>query len=447
MAEIPGKIPPYNSEAEQSILGSVLIDNESLVKVSDMLEPVDFYTPQYGKIYEIMLKMSHDGKPIDLVTLNEYIQKSSKNDNLFESSHLAELTEKVPTSSHIFHYAQIVKKYSTLRKLLRAGQEITALGFEIDDEMTETLEKAEKSLFSVTQNFVVNKLVHIKDILQKRYDEFADLHDHDGEIPKGLQTHYHSLDKILVGIQPTDLVILAARPSMGKTAFAINLALNMTQKDEKKIAMFSLEMSKEQLVDRMFCSAMQLDAYKLHKGELDDEEFARVGDAMDSLSRANVYIDDSVVGQLTEIKSKCRRLQIEKGLDLIVIDYLQLLGSSGNIAFRVQEISDISRGLKNLARELHVPVLALSQLSRAVESRVDKTPQLSDLRESGSIEQDADIVLMMYREFYYDEECQNPEKTDIIVRKNRNGPLGKSSLAFKKEYQKFVNYDYREDVL
>lgn len=310
------------------------------------------------------------------------------------------------------------------------------LGYQEEAEINTLLEKAEQALFGVTQTFIQNKLVHISDILSKRYDELSEIHENPNMlVANACQSQFPSIDKMLGGFKAGDMVILAARPSMGKTALALNIAQNVGMAN-KNVAIFSLEMTKEQLTDRLISATMQVDSWKLHKGLLSDTEFARLGDALESLSEARIYIDDSFVSNLLEIKSKARRLKMESGLDMIVIDYLQLMGSGVNTN-RVQEISEISRGIKSLARELQVPIIALSQLSRAVDSRPDKAPVLSDLRESGSIEQDADVVMMLLREEYYDPQAM-PGITRVLIRKNRNGPVGEVQLKFRKDSQKFV---------
>lgn len=337
-----------------------------------------------------------------------------------------------------------MKHKSVLRRLIKAGSDILAYGYDEESELNALLEKGEQALFTVTQTFIQNKLVHIKDIVSLRYEEFAQIHD-DPNYGKGnaINTGFAGIDGKLGGLKPGDMVILAARPSMGKTALTLNFCLNVADMG-KNVAIFSLEMSKEQLTDRMIAATMGVDSWKLQKGELEDDEFAKMGDALEKLSRANIYIDDSPGGNLMEIKSKARRLKMESGVDFLVIDYLQLMGGN-NPMNRVQEISEISRGIKSLARELQVPVLALSQLSRAVESRTTKEPILSDLRESGSIEQDADVVMMLYREDYYDEFTENKGITNVFVRKNRNGPVGQADLKFEKRFQKFYDVETKRE--
>ena len=351
---------------------------------------------------------------------------------------LVEITGVIFSSANVYSYAQIVKAKSVLRRLIHAGNEILAHGYDEETDIHKLLEKSEQALFKVTQTFIQNKLVHIRDILDLRYEEFSEVHANPDHIIKNsIQTKFTSFDAKFGGFRRGDMIIIAARPSMGKTALALNIAQNMG-KHGSNIAIFSLEMTKEQLTDRLICAEMGVDSWKLQKGKLEDEEFAKMGEALDRLSHAQIYMDDSPVGNMMEIKSKARRLQMESGLDCIIIDYLQLIGG-GNPEFRVQEISNISRGIKGLARELNVPIVALSQLSRAVESRTVKEPILSDLRESGSIEQDADIVLMLYREDYYDEFTENKGITSVFVRKNRNGPTGQINMKFEKQFMRFYD--------
>jgi len=434
------KVPPYSLEAEQSVLWSLLIDKDWFIIISDILTHEDFYDDSNSMIYEVMFNLYKQNKPIDLITVREKLDDKKLLEKIWGMSYLAELTEIVPTTSNIFEYAQIVKNKSVLRRLIRTWNDIISYGYDEDKPLNELLEKSEKSLFSVTQTFIRNKLVHINEILTARYEEFAAIHEDPDLIKKHrLQTQFSSLDNKIWWLKWWDMVILAARPSMWKTAFALNLAQNIWF-NHKNVAVFSLEMSKEQLTDRMIASAMWINSWKLAKWELEDEEFAKIWEAMEKLSNANIYIDDSAWWNLIDLKSKCRRLKMESGLDLIIIDYLQLM-SNWNSLNRVQEVSEISRGIKALARELDVPIIALSQLSRSLESRPDKRPIMSDLRESGSIEQDADIIMMLYREEYYDEFTDRKWITDVIIRKNRNGPIWNIELMFEKNNQKFLEIE------
>jgi replicative DNA helicase len=448
MSQTMNAIPPHNKEAEQSVLGSILIDKDAIIKIVDLIEATDFYHDTHRLIYEAMVDLYSRHDPIDLLTLANLLEERKKLDAIGGPAYLAELTSSVPTATHVFKYAQIVKNKATLRKMIKVGNSITACGFNEDEKIENLLETAEKEVFGITQTFLKDKFVHIREILGKRFEEFSALHMADEKDKvKGIGTGYRSLDNILSGLQPSDLVILAARPSMGKTALSLSIVQNIAIEagKGKTVGIFSLEMSKEQLVDRMFCSILGVDSWKLQHGKLDDRDFQNMGSAMDVLNKAPIFIDDSVGMSIAELKAKARRLQMEHGLDLIVVDYLQLM-STGNHAYsgnRVQEISEISRSLKALGRELHIPIIALSQLSRAVEMRTPKIPQLSDLRESGSIEQDADIVLMLYRKDYYEENLTEEEigVTDVFVRKHRNGPIGKASLRFDKAKMRFYDID------
>ena len=434
------KVPPHSLEAEQSVLWSILIDKDCFLTIWDMLKDSDFYSEYNAIVFWTMFDLYRQNKPIDLITVKEKLDDMWVLDKIGGITYLTELTEIVPTTSNVFEYAQIVKNKAVLRNLVRAWNEIISYWYDENKPINELLESTEKSVFNVTQVFIQNKLVHINDILEQRFEEFAEIHENPELIKEHrLQLGFKDLDHKFNGLKWWDMVILAARPSMWKTAFALNLAQNIWY-DGKNVAIFSLEMSKEQLTDRMIASAMQIDSWKLAKWELEDHEFAKIWEAMELLSKANVYIDDTAGGNLVDLKSKCRRLKIESGLDLIIIDYLQLM-SNGNSMNRVQEISEISRGIKALARELNVPIIALSQLSRTVEQRPDKRPIMSDLRESWSIEQDADIIMMLYREEYYDEFTEKKWITDVLVRKNRNWPIGNIELMFQKNNQKFVAVD------
>lgn len=434
------KVPPHSIEAEQSVLWSILIDKDCFITIWDLLKESDFYVEANSSIFGVMFDLYKHNKPIDLITVKEKLDDKKLLDKIGWISYLAELTEIVPTTANVFEYAQIVKNKAVLRNLIKAWNEIISYGYDEDKSINDLLEKTEKSVFNVTQVFIQNKLVHINQILEQRFEEFAEIHENP-DLIKDHRLHlgFKDLDHKFNGLKWWDMVILAARPSMWKTAFALNLAQNVWY-NWKNVAIFSLEMSKEQLTDRMIASAMQIDSWKLAKWELEDHEFAKIWEAMEKLSQANIYIDDSAGWNLVELKSKCRRLKIESWLDLIVIDYLQLM-SNWNSMNRVQEISEISRWIKSLARELNVPIIALSQLSRTVEQRPDKRPIMSDLRESGSIEQDADIIMMLYREEYYDEFTEKKWITDILVRKNRNWPIWNIELMFEKNNQKFVEVE------
>ena len=435
---------PHSTEAEKTVLGALLLDPEAIIKVSDFLKPEDFYDPIYKQIFQAIIELYQAHESIDFVTVSTKLESNEKIQNIGGSAFLAELASSVPTSSHVYQYGQIVKTKAVHRKIISAGQKITGLGYEEEKGTAELLDEVEKTVFDITNMFLKDKFIHIRDILDARYEKFAEMHEsEDDDAVKGIPTGFKAMDAKLSGLQPSDLIIIAARPSMGKTSFMLNIAQNAAIKYGKSIGIFSLEMSKEQLVDRLFASMLGVDSWKLQRGKLDDSDFQNLGPIMDELNKANIYIDDSVASTIPELRAKARRLQMEFGLDILMIDYMQLM-STGNQSYagnRVQEISEISRSLKQLGRELRIPIVALSQLSRAVESRPGNIPQLSDLRESGSIEQDSDIVMMMYREDYYEEDSDRPGVTDIYIRKHRNGPTGRIEMMFKKEQMRFYDID------
>ncbi len=450
MASQNNLVPPYSLEAEKSTIGSLLIDKDSIVKISDFLKAEDFYHDAHRLVYQAVCDLYDKRSPIDLVTLTNILEDREQLKIIGGASYLALLANEVPTATHIFQYATIVKQKAILRKLILAGDKIKSFGYMENEDIENLIDQAEKTLFGVSQTFMADRFVHVKDILNKTYEKISDLHDPDTkEKYRGIPTGFKSLDNIMSGLQPSDLVIIAARPSMGKTAFALNIAQNIAKRG-KSVGIMSLEMSKEQLVERMFCSLLSVDSWKMRTGRLTDEDFSKIGNIMDELNSMKIFIDDSIGNSIAELKAKARRLKMESGLDVLVIDYLQLM-SSGSISGsfqvnRVQEISEISRSLKSLARDLSIPIIALSQLSRAVELRPSKIPQLSDLRESGAIEQDADVVLMMYREDYYEEDTERKGVTDLFIRKHRNGPTGHIELAFKKEQMKFLDIDSKRNA-
>jgi replicative DNA helicase len=434
---------PHDINAEESVLGSLLIEPESMIKIADFLVPNDFFLDSNRKMYQVICELFHAHKPIDVITVSTLLSEKKIFDTAGGAARLAELTAIVPSASHVFEYAQIVKKKSTLRRMISAGDKIMGYARDESKKVEDLLESAEKEVFSISQTFLRNKFISIKEILSNRFEVFAERHMSDEDSSGGIPTGYSGLDKFLSGLHPSDMIVLAARPSMGKTAFALSIGMNIALNEKKTVGIFSLEMSKEQLVDRMFASHLGVDSWKLQKGKLSDEDFSRMGMVMDELSNAPIYIDDSVGSSMSELRAKARRLQMEHGLDVIIVDYLQLL-TSGNSAFagnRVQEISEISRSFKALARELHVPIIALSQLSRAVEARPNKRPVLSDLRESGAIEQDADVVLMMYRDDYYNEDSDTPGIVEISIKKHRNGPIGYCELRFDMSRMKYFDVD------
>lgn len=436
--EVPLKVPPQNLEAEQSVLGSLLLDKDAIIKTADILTSDDFYRGDHAIIFQAMLKLFSQHRPIDVLTVTDILESQKKLQDIGGASYLTTLVNSVPSAAHLVHYADIVHQKAMLRRLISAASNITQMGYNETENIDILLDKAESELFSVSQKFSRQYFVPIKSILTETFDRIDDLHKNKGKL-RGVPTGFKDLDAILAGLQPSDLIIIAARPSIGKTSLALNIAQHVAVKEKIAVAIFSLEQSKEQLVDRLLCGEAGIDAWKLRTGNLSESDFPKIGYAMGMLSEAPLYIDDTPMLNVMEIRTKSRRLQAEHGLGLVVVDYLQLMQgrSSGSDINRVQEISDISRGLKALARELDVPVIALSQLSRAVEHRPDKRPMLADLRESGSIEQDADVVAFIYRDDYYNQESEKKGIAEILVRKHRNGPIGQIELYFVAEQTRF----------
>ncbi|WP_033827391.1 replicative DNA helicase [Bacillus andreraoultii] len=439
------RTPPQNIEAEQAVLGAIFIEPESLTVASESLLPEDFYRSAHQKIFSIMLSLNDRGMAVDVVTVSEELAASDQLENIGGISYLMELANSVPTAANIEYYAKIVEEKSLLRRLIRTATDIAQDGYTREDEVESLLTEAEKRILEVANRKNAGAFQDIKDVLVKTYDHIEQLHSRKGDIT-GIPTGFNDLDHMTAGFQRNDLIIVAARPSVGKTAFALNIAQNVATKTDENVAIFSLEMGAEQLVMRMLCAEGNINAQNLRTGSLTDEDWKKLTMAMGSLSNAGIYIDDTPGIRVQEIRAKCRRLRQEHGLGMIVIDYLQLIQGNGRSSDnRQQEVSEISRSLKALARELEVPVIALSQLSRSVEQRQDKRPMMSDIRESGSIEQDADIVAFLYRDDYYDKESENKNIIEIIIAKQRNGPVGTVQLAFAKEYNKFVNLDRRFD--
>lgn len=439
-----GKLPPQNNEAEAAVLGAILVNKDAIDKVADILIAEDFYRQDHQKIYRAILRLFEKRAPIDLVTLTNELESLKELDSVGGPAYLAELVNTVPTALHVQHYAEIVRHKATLRRILSAGQRIAELGYDEEKEVQEILDEAESALFGVSRQLLKDNFQVISDILAASFDRIDKLHREKGLL-RGVTTGFKGLDNLLSGLQPSDLIILAARPSMGKTTFALNMALNAAVKAKVPVGFFSLEQSKEQIVDRLICAQAMVDGWKLRTGNLSEDDFPAIGMAMGTLAETPIYIDDSPNLTVMEIRTKARRLVAEQKLGLIVIDYLQLLGSTrrSSEANRVQEVSEISRSLKALARELDLPVVALSQLSRNVEMRENKQPQLADLRESGSIEQDADVVMFLYREDYYNRDTERKGITDILIRKHRNGPIGETELHLKIEQSRFYDVERR----
>ncbi len=437
-----GKVPPQNLDAEISLLGAVLIDEDVLTRVSDKLAADDFYDKRHRIIYDGMMRLYEHHNPVDLLTLSDELRKQSELDDAGGTQYLTDLSNQVPTAAHAEHYAEIITQNAMRRRLISASGHIAELGFDESRNTDELLESAEAQLFAVSDKALRQDLASIEQILTESFDRMEELH-RNKEGLRGVRTGFRDLDNLTAGLQRSDLIILAARPAMGKTTLVTNLAYNIATIEKQAVLFFSLEMSKEQLVDRMLADAAGVDAWNIRTGKLSDDDFEKISQAMGEMAEAPIYIDDTPGLSVLELRTKARRAMHEHPLGLIIIDYLQLMQGSGRGGFdnRVQEVSEISRGLKLIARELNVPVVALSQLSRSVESRNPPIPQLSDLRESGSIEQDADIVAFIYREAYYNPETERQNITDLIISKHRNGPTGKVELYFHPERLKFLSLD------
>ncbi len=446
-------VPPHNYEAEAAVLGSILIDKEAILRVADMVTPEDFYRESHSAIFDAMLGLYAKSEPIDLISLSDRLNEAGKLERTGGQTYLAQLAEAVPTASHVFHYAKIVQRDATLRRLIGASHEIARMGFDggETDNVESLLDQAEQRLFGVSQKHLKQNFVPIRSVLNEAFDRIDELHREKGKL-RGVPSGFRVLDNLLAGLQASDLIILAARPSVGKTSFALDIARNVAVKSKKPVGIFSLEMSKEQLVDRMICAEANVDLWKMRTGRLSDrpgdDDFPRIGHALGVLSDAPIFIDDTANVNIMEIRTKVRRLQKEHGqLGLIVVDYLQLMESQTKIENRVQEIAGITRSLKGLAREMNVPVLALSQLSRAVELSKPAIPKLAHLRESGSIEQDADVVMFIYRKASdrnYRVEDLAPEErhlAEIHVAKHRNGPTGVCKLFFDENRANFKNLE------
>ncbi|MCK9444687.1 MAG: replicative DNA helicase [Tissierellaceae bacterium] len=433
-----GRIPPHSLEAEQSVLGSMILNKEAINTSIEIIRPDDFYKEANKEIFEAIVILFNKNEPVDLITLSEELKRRGTLENIGGVTYLANLSSGVATTANVKYYCKIVEEKSILRRLIKSSDEVMVSSYEDAEEVNVIIEKAEKSIFDITQGRHRDGFSPLNEVLLRSFSQIEERAANQGALT-GVTTGFVDLDQKLSGLQKSDLVLLAARPSMGKTALALNIATNAALKGNAKVAMFSLEMSKEQLVQRMISATAHVDLQKIISGRLTEEEWIQVINSMGPLSKAEIFIDDTAGISLMEMKAKSRRLMIEKGLDLILIDYLQLMQMEGRVENRQQEISAISRGLKALAKEMECPVVALSQLSRAPELRSDHRPILSDLRESGAIEQDADVVLFLYRDDYYNEDSEKKNIGEVIIAKHRNGPTGNLDLVFKKEFTKFVN--------
>ncbi|KKW20718.1 MAG: Replicative DNA helicase [Parcubacteria group bacterium GW2011_GWA1_51_12] len=433
-------MPPQSVDAEMSVLGALMLDREAMYRVADILSVRDFYKPAHQLIYQAMLDLFKLHEPIDVLSVSTRLREKGTLEDIGGSSYLTTLVNLVPTASHVLHYAKIVNKKRVLRDLIDASYHIAELGYKEENAVEELLDEAERRVFSISQSSLQQEFFSVKDALDDAWERIDMLHKGDGAM-RGVPMGFPDLDNITSGLQKSDLIILAARPSLGKTSLALDIARNAATKSKTSVGIFSLEMSREQLIDRLIAAQAGIDLWRLRNGRLssegDDNDFVRIRDAMEELSQAAIYIDDAAMPTVMQIRAMSRRLQAEHGLGLIIVDYLQLIKGHDRAENRVQEVSEISRSLKALAKELNVPVLALSQLSRAVESRTDAIPKLSDLRESGSLEQDADLVMFIYREDKAKKNSDRRNVADIMIEKHRNGPTGRAQLFFVEEQASF----------
>lgn len=435
------RVPPHAPEAEKAVLGALMVDKDAITKIADVVRVGDFYTNAHNVIYEAMLSLYENSDPIDVLSISNTLEEQKKMGDVGGASYVASLVRGVTSASNIAYYAKIIQKKAVLRRLIAAAAAINELGYNESEDLEKILDDAEQTLFGISQNSLKQEFTPIKKILGEAFDRLDDLHKNRG-VMRGVPTGFVDLDGLLSGLQRSDLIILAARPSVGKTSLALDIARQVGTLAKVPVGIFSLEMSADQLVDRMIAAEANLDLWRLRTGNLKDSDFTQINQTMGKLSEAPIFIDDTSSANIMEMRTMARRLQAEHNLGLIIIDYLQLMEGRGKYSDnRVQEISEISRGLKTLAKELNIPILALSQLSRAVESRPDQRPRLSDLRESGSIEQDADVVLFIYREDRVNPDTQNKGVAEIIIAKHRNGPVGMKQLYFHEESASYKNLE------
>ena len=439
------RVMPHSVEEEQSVVGAMLMDRDAITTASEIISGNDFYQSAYGVIFDAMVELFNEGKPVDLITLQERLKEKDVPAEIASLEFVRDLVTAVPTSANVKYYAQIVADKSVMRKLIKLNEEIANICYAGKESLEEVLEKTEKSVFELLQKRNTSDFVPIKQVVLNALERIEKASKTKGTVT-GIPTGFIDLDYKLSGLQPSDLILVAARPSMGKTAFVLNIAQYIAFKKDKSVAIFSLEMSKEQLVNRLFSLESQVDAQAIRSGNMKDSDWEKLIEGAGIIGQSHLIIDDTPGISISELRSKCRKYKLEQGLDVVIIDYLQLMtGSVGKSSeSRQQEISEISRSLKGLARELNVPVIALSQLSRAVESRPDKRPMLSDLRESGAIEQDADVVMFIYRDEYYNKDSEFKKQAEIIIAKQRNGPIGTVNLAWLGEYTKFANLSRKE---
>ena len=441
-----GKVPPHDLEAEQAIIGSMLTDKDAVISAIEVLKEEDFYREDNKAIYSAILNLYNRAEPIDIITVKAELESMGKFEKVGGLEYLAELPEKVPTTANAMKYIKIVEEKSTLRRLIKTANEIIELGYSPTEDVEDIMEGAEKKIFNIMQDKSQKSYTPIKDALVESFTKLEELYNRKQHIT-GVPSGFTELDYRTAGFHGSELILIAARPAMGKTAFALNIAANAALKGNTAVAVFSLEMSKEQLVNRILCSESMVDSNKVRTGKLEEDDWTKLAGTIGPLSEAEIYIDDTPGINIMEIRAKCRKLKLEKNIGMVVIDYLQLIQGSGyrRSGSREQEISEISRSLKILAKELDVPVIALSQLSRAAEQRPDHRPMLSDLRESGAIEQDADIVMFLYRDDYYNQDSEKKDIAEVIIAKHRGGSTGTVELLWLGSYTKFVNLERRFD--
>lgn len=440
-----GKVPPHDLEAEQAIIGSMLTDKDAVISAIEVLKEEDFYREDNKVIYSAILNLYNRAEPIDIITVKAELESMGKFEKVGGLEYLAELPEKVPTTANAMKYIKIVEEKSTLRRLIKTANEIIELGYSPTEDVEDIMEGAEKKIFNIMQDKAQKSYTPIKDALVESFTKLEELYNRKQHIT-GVPSGFTELDYRTAGFHGSELILIAARPAMGKTAFALNIAANAALKGNTAVAVFSLEMSKEQLVNRILCSESMVDSNKVRTGKLEEDDWTKLAGTIGPLSEAEIYIDDTPGINIMEIRAKCRKLKLEKNIGMVVIDYLQLIQGSGKRSgSREQEISEISRSLKILAKELNVPVIALSQLSRAAEQRPDHRPMLSDLRESGAIEQDADIVMFLYRDDYYNQDSEKKDIAEVIIAKHRGGSTGTVELLWLGSYTKFVNLERRFD--
>ncbi|MFO7611713.1 MAG: replicative DNA helicase [Clostridia bacterium] len=436
--ETRGRIPPHSIEAEQCTLGSMLLDEDAIAEVFGILKADDFYRNEHKDIFNSIDELYSSGKSVDIVTLGEALRRNGNLEKCGGLEYLAAIAEQVPSAASARHYAEIVEDKAVVRALIKSSGEILEMGYQNQDDARKVMDYAQQNIFDIAQDKDSKGVSHIRDILEENLKTLTKLYKEGNRVP-GIPSGYADLDKLTAGFQSSDLILIAARPSMGKSSLALNIAQHVALQEGGSVAIFSLEMSKEQVVNRILSSEMQIENMKLKTGDLNSDEWQKIAVASAQISEASIYIDDTSDISAAEMRAKCRRLKLKKQLDMVIIDYIQLIAGGKRNESRQQEITEISRNLKILAKDLHIPVIALSQLSRAPEQRANHRPMLSDLRESGAIEQDADMVMFIYRDDYYDKQTENPNVTELIVAKNRNGSTGDVKLRWHAEYTKFSN--------